>query len=101
MNTELRCTVYPGQFSSELSVIVTNFSGREFSLFTSRSDVSCEGTPSDELPTVGWLTVRVLGLDRDRVLVCLPQSTIENGQTITVPRKDMRNLGNQHDFVEA
>jgi hypothetical protein len=84
MNALLRCEIYPGQFSSEYAVILRSFTGKEFSLFASRQDVQCDDRPTDEQPSEGWLRVAITKRDGSLCLVRLPQSTIENGQSITV-----------------
>jgi hypothetical protein len=90
MFAELHCQLYPGQFSSEFAVVVTSFSGREFSLFASRDEVRSAREPGDDEPVDGWLRVKVLEGDGEHVLVQLPQSTIENGPYLAVRRDKLR-----------
>jgi hypothetical protein len=92
MFAELHCRLYPGQFSSEFAVVVTSFSGREFSLFTSRDDVRSDREPSDDQPVEAWLRVKVLEGDGEHVLVQLPQSTIETGPYLAVRRDQLRPI---------
>ncbi len=87
---ELRCQLYPGQFSSEFAVVVESFNGRAFSLFASREDVKCEREPSQDDPTNGWLQVKNLEEEANNILVQLPQSTIENGSYLAVRRDQLR-----------
>jgi hypothetical protein len=87
---ELRCQLYPGQFSSEFAVVVESFNGRAFSLFASREDVKCEREPSQDEPTTGWLKVKILEQEGNNILVQLPQSTIENGSYLAVRRDQLR-----------
>jgi hypothetical protein len=90
MLAEIRCRLYPGQFSSEYAVIVESFSGRTYSLFAPQDDVTNDGEPTQDEPTDGWLRVKVLKPEGNNVLVQLPQSTIENGSYLAVRRDQMR-----------
>jgi hypothetical protein len=90
MIAEIRCRLYPGQFSSEYAVVVESFSGRTYSLFASRDDVANDREPTLDEPTDGWLRVKVLEPEGNNVLVQLPQSTIENGSYLAVRRDQMR-----------
>ncbi len=84
MIAKLRCTLFPGQFSSELVAIVRNSSGREFSLFAPKTDLDYEVQPTRDGPVEGWVKVQVLQCERDLCLVRLPRTTLENGQYVTV-----------------
>ncbi len=90
MFAEIRCQLYPGQFSSEYAVVVESFSGRAYSLFAFRDDVTTDREPTLDEPTDGWLRVKVLEPEGNNVLVQLPQSTIENGAYLAVRRDQMR-----------
>ncbi len=90
MTAELRCQVYPGQFSSEFAVVVESFTGRAFSLFASREDVQCEREPSLDEPTTGWLKVKLLEQKGNNFLVLLPQTTLENGSYLSVRHDQLR-----------
>jgi len=90
MIAEIRCRLYPGQFSSEYAVVVESFSGRVYSLFASRDDVANDREPTLDEPTDGWLRVKVLEPEGNNVLVQLPQSTLENGSYLAVRRDQMR-----------
>ncbi len=57
---EIRCQLYPGQFSSEYAVVVESLSGRVYSLFASRDGVANDREPTLDEPTDGWLRVKVL-----------------------------------------
>ncbi len=91
MMTKLRCKLYPGQFSTEYAVVVEAFDGRRLSLFASHDDVETEGEPTESNPTDGWLNVRVVDRQGGIFLVRLPQSTIENGQHISVRQDQLRH----------
>ncbi len=90
MTAELRCLVYPGQFSSEFAVVVESFNGRRFSLFSSRDDVSFEQEPTQDEPTQGWLAVQTTQRSGNNIVVRLPQTTIENGQYLSVRLDQVR-----------
>jgi hypothetical protein len=90
MIAELRCQLYPGQFSSEYAVVVESFNGRAFSLFASREDAQCDREPSLDEPTTGWLKVKLLEQKGNNFLVLLPQSTIENGSYLAVRHDQLR-----------
>jgi hypothetical protein len=90
MIAEIRCQLYPGQFSSEYAVVVESFSGRVYSLFASRRDVANDREPTLDEPTDGWLRVKVLEPEGNNVLVQLPQSTLENGSYLAVRRDQVR-----------
>src|SRR5436853_2538223 len=91
MFAELRCRLYPGQFSSEFAVIVESFNGRAFSLFASREDVESDREPTQDEPSDGWLKVKVLEPEGTNVLVLLPQSTIEDGSYLAVRHDQLRS----------
>jgi len=84
MKTRLRCTVYPGQFPSELAVIVQSFEGREYSLFAQKRDVITDEVPSDDHPVYGWVNVQIVSEERALYLVQLPCTTLESGRFLTV-----------------
>jgi len=84
MEARLRCTLFPGQFSSELAAVVRSAGGREVSLFAQRTDLEYQDQPSADRPVAGWIKVEVLQCDRNLCLVRLPQTTLENGPYVTV-----------------
>ena|SRR5258708_854737 len=92
--TKLRGMAYPGQFPSELIVIVQSHNGRSYSLFSSRSDVTLDMPPSEGNPVDCLLRVHIVKRDRELFLVRLPQSTLENGQFITVTSDQLANVQN-------
>jgi hypothetical protein len=91
MRSELRCRLFPGQFSSEFAVVVETFNGRFFSLFASRDEVMSDQEPTQDAPTDGWLSVQVIERRANNVLLRLPQSTVENGQYLAVRSDQIRN----------
>ena len=92
MRTWLRCTLYPGQFSSELAAIVCTARGRELSLFASKEDFQFSELPSSNQPVDGWVEVTVLERQGTLLLVRLPRTTLENGQYITVSAGQLKNI---------
>jgi hypothetical protein len=94
METWLRCTLYVGQFSSECAVVVKSFRGPEYSLFAQKSDLDYNELPTEDQPVDGWIHVDVIEHDADRglFLVRLPQSTLENGQFLTVSASQLRRV---------
>lgn len=98
METWLRCTLFPGQFSSELAAVVRSAHGREFSLFAPRSELDYSDVPTENRPVEGWLHVRVVASEKNRYVVRLPQTTLENGQYITVSAGSLRGIP---DDIEA
>jgi len=91
MFAEIRCRLYPGQFSSEYAVVVESFSGRAYSLFAPQDDVTHDREPAQDEPSDGWLKVKVLKPEGNNVLVQLPQATVENGPYLAVRRDRMRS----------
>ena len=84
MEARLRCTLFPGQFSSELAVVVRSASGRQLSLFAQKTDLDYQELPTDERSVEGWIKVEIVQRERGLCLIRLPQSTLENGQHLTV-----------------
>src|SRR5690349_4958850 len=89
---QLRCEIYPGQFSAEFAVVVTSSSGRQFSLFSDKNDLRYDEPQTEEQPVNGWIAVEVVKCENNLCLVRLPQTTLENGQFITVAKMDLREL---------
>jgi hypothetical protein len=92
VKTFLRCTVSPGQFSSEYAVSVRSFSGRTFSLFADRGDVECDQFPSEDRTVEGWVSVEIVNSSETHYLVQLPQSTLENGRFLSVNPSQLRGI---------
>jgi hypothetical protein len=86
MQAKLRCQVSAGLFSTECAVVVRASSGREFSLFAERSNLTVPRWPADEETVEGWIEVELVKEEGSLVLVRLPQSTLENGPYLTVNR---------------
>lgn len=91
MEAWLRCTLYPGQFSSELAVVVKSYHGRQFSLFAQKSDLQFDLPPTRDLGTEGWIRVDLVKRAGPLFLIGLPQSTLENGQYLTVTADQFRD----------
>jgi hypothetical protein len=80
----LRCEVYPGQFSTEYTVLVRASTGKQYSLFAPQQVVECDAAVSEEGPVNGWIEVRIVDVKNGVALVQLPQSTLEDGQFLPV-----------------
>jgi hypothetical protein len=94
MEVKLRCTVNPGQFSSEYALTVQSFNGKILSLFAARSQVECEITPTPDQSSEGWVTVQIVNRSATHYLVMLPQSTLENGRYISVNADQLKGIAN-------
>lgn len=84
METWLRCTITPGQFSSEFGVSAGRSDGTGFSLFVPRSFVRVPREPSLDSPVEGFLRVTIWDTRGDLVLVRLPAQTFEGTHFVTV-----------------
>ena len=84
MQANLRCRISAGQFSSECAVVVKSFNGRTYSLFVPKCDLTFTVAPTEDDSVDGWIAVEVLQKDKNRYLIRLPQTTLENGQFLTV-----------------
>jgi hypothetical protein len=92
MDYWLRCRVYPGQFSVEYAVAIRQADGSDVSLFAPQEVVDCPQPPSFDRPVPGRIRVQLVQQDGKRALLCLPRSTLENGQYITVPTDDLEAI---------
>jgi hypothetical protein len=97
MESWLRCTLFPGQFSSELAVVVKSVHGREFSLFAAKTDLEYDENPTENHPVEGWVRVNVVQRERNLYLVRLPQTTLENGQYVTVAAGQLRAVPDKQE----
>src|SRR6266498_4668621 len=80
MKTWMRCTLYPGQFPTELAVVLRSHAGRVLSLFASKTSLRYDQEPSRDAPMEGWVQVEIVKNEKNLYLVRLPQTTLENGQ---------------------
>lgn len=92
MDQWLTCTISPGQFSDEYAVQGKLFNGRTYSLFASREDLDFEGDPTWDHPVQGSIRISILDQKEELLLVALPQTTLENGRTITVKTEQVKSL---------
>ena len=83
-SASLQCEITPGLFSDEYAVSGKLADGSGFSLFTELTDLSFEGEPQADQPVTGRIRVTVIKRVAGNVIVRLPKSTLENGQTIAV-----------------
>lgn len=86
METCLRCSVSPGQFTGEYAVSASQSNGELFSLFV---DEELVDTESREHPGEGWLRVAILESRGNDVLIMLPAPSLEGGQFVTVPSNQL------------
>ena len=86
MNSYLRCTASPGQFSWECAIRGKAYNGVEFSLFVPKDYVKLGRAGEGGDPNNALLSVEVVETDDKRALVRLPMQTFENGRTVTVSR---------------
>jgi hypothetical protein len=84
MNSQIRCKVFPGQFSSEYAVEGVQDSGERFSLFAPVSAVEADEPPTRDRAVDGWLKVGVWELAGSRAIVRLPRESFESGRFVTV-----------------
>jgi len=92
MEKWLECTISPGQFTGEYAIQGKLFDGTEFSMFAEKEDLKFKEEPTEDKHVAGWIRI-VLGPPKDNLLlVRLPQTTFENGQTITVNTNQIRDL---------
>src|SRR6266404_2559148 len=100
MEAWLRCTLHPGQFSSELAAVVRSFNGKLFSLFVPKFDLNYQDNPTEDNPVDGWIKVEIIKEDTNGLfLVMLPQSTLENGQYLTVTADQQRRVAAKHEVT--
>lgn len=80
----LDCTISPGQFSGEFAVRGELFNDAGFSLFVEEEYVRFRDEPVVDKPVQGFVRITTLQKEDDLCLVALPQSTMENGCSVTV-----------------
>src|SRR5438309_2067463 len=100
MRVKLRCRISAGQFSSEYAVVVRSHDGREFSLFAQTGDVTYSEQPTADREVDGWIKVELLQQDKNLVLVRLPQTTLENGQFLSVRADQLDRLPEKQKATE-
>jgi hypothetical protein len=59
MDYQIRCKVFPGQFSSEYAVKAEQVNGEAFSLFAPVSAVETDEPPTRDRAVDGWLAVAI------------------------------------------
>ncbi len=86
MDSWLRCTISPGQFSSEYAVSARDSAGKGFSLFVPKEYVRPDPTAEGS----GLMQVDVWERRGDDVLVKLPAPLLARGsQFVTVPSSQL------------
>ncbi len=84
MDANLRCKVFPGQFSSERSVEGVQADGERFSLFAPAKYVTSDEPVTRDRSVEGWLRVSVWEDHGEKVLVRLPCESFESGLFVTI-----------------
>lgn len=84
MEYQIRCKVFPGQFSNEYAVKAQQIGGESFSLFAPIPAVEPDETPTRERAVDGWLKVAIWEQKGDKVIVKLPRESFESGRFVTV-----------------
>src|SRR5262249_36643387 len=89
----LRCTLTPGQSTSEYAVSSQRADGTGFSLFAPENLVWLAHEPTHEQPTEGLLCVEKWDTKEDLVLICLASETLEDAaQFVTVKSTQLRRM---------
>jgi hypothetical protein len=84
MELQIRCKVFPGQFSSEYAVEGVQAGGQHYSLFAPASAVEVEEPATRDRAVDGWLKVHVWQQKGDLAIVRLPRESFESGRFVTV-----------------
>lgn len=84
MDYQIRCKVFPGQFSSEFAVTGVQANGTKFSLFAPAKVVETDESPTRDRAVDGWLKVVLWEQAGDRAVVRLPRESFESGWFVTV-----------------
>ena len=84
MEYQIRCKIFPGQFSGEFAVEGAQWNGENFSLFVPVKSVVIDEAPTRDRSVDGWLKVRLWELAGDRAVVQLPRESFESGRFVTV-----------------
>lgn len=100
MEHEIRCKVFPGQFSSEYSVEGVQASGDPFSLFVPSEKVEVDEAPTRERPVDGWLKVGIWDLTGNRAVVKLPRESFESGRFVTVGMNQFKSAPQPVEFSQ-
>ncbi len=91
MENQIRCKVFPGQFSGEYAIEGVQANGEKFSLFAPAKAVEPEETPTRDRAVEGWLKVVVWEHSGNRAIVKLPRESFEAGRFVTVNVVDFKN----------
>lgn len=84
MEQQIRCKVFPGQFSSEYAVKAQQVDGEWFSLFAPVGAVEVEEPATRDRAVDGWLKVTVWEQKGDNFIIKLPRESFESGRFVTV-----------------
>jgi hypothetical protein len=81
---QIRCKIFPGQFSGEFAVEGAQWNGENFSLFAPAKSVVADEAPTRDRAVDGWLKVGLWEIAGDRAVVQLPRESFESGRFVTV-----------------
>ncbi|HTU16612.1 MAG TPA: hypothetical protein VMG10_01005 [Gemmataceae bacterium] len=84
MESQIRCKVFPGQFSNEYAVKAEEIGGESFSLFAPIQAVETDENPTRDKAVDGWLKVTIWEQTGDKVIVKLPRESFESGRFVTM-----------------
>jgi hypothetical protein len=84
MEYQIRCKVFPGQFSNEYAVKAQQIDGSSFSLFAPIQDVETDEMPTRDRAVDSWLKVTIWEQKGDKVIVKLPRESFESGRFVTL-----------------
>jgi hypothetical protein len=93
MEAWLRCTITPGQFSSEYVASGADASGDEFGLFVPAEFVEVSRPPTRETSVEGRMRVEVWDRKGDLVLVHLPREMLDGRHYLTVRADQVETRG--------
>ena len=92
MESFLRCTFSPGQFTGEYAVSGRQSNQEGFSLFVSQNHVDLDNSFADHYPVEGWLRIKIVEQKGKDVVVRLPARSLEGGQYVTVRCDQLRSV---------
>jgi hypothetical protein len=87
---EIRCKVFPRQFSSEFAVKGVQANGTGFSLFAPATTVETDEPPTRDRAVDGWLEVQLWEQAGDQAVVRLPRESFESGRFVTMTMSQLK-----------
>jgi len=92
MKAEIRCKVFPGQFSNEYAVECVDANRKNFSLFAPANQVESDELPTRDKAVDGWLNVTLWETSGDVAVVRLPRESFESCSFVTVNFSQFRSV---------